>query len=79
MTFSTSTAGYVGTLTAGGTNFGNVTQVRFTWSGATSGAATWNRGDAMQWGALYSELVPHYNAVWESYNKAQEAAKQAKK
>ena len=40
---------------------------------------TWNRDDAMKWGALYSELVPHYGAVWESYNKAQEAAKAAKK
>ena len=40
---------------------------------------TWNRSDAMQWGALYNELVPHYGAVWESYNKAQEAAKQPAK
>ena len=40
---------------------------------------TWNRPDAAQWGALYSELVPHYRAVAESYKKAQEAAKQPKK
>ena len=39
---------------------------------------TWNRSDAMQWGALYSELVPHYGAVWESYNTAQQAAKKPK-
>lgn len=32
---------------------------------------TWNRADAAQWGALYSELVPHYRAVAESYQKAQ--------
>jgi nicotinamidase-related amidase len=37
---------------------------------------TWNRPDAAQWGALYAELVPHYRAVAESYNKAQEVAKE---
>ena len=36
---------------------------------------TWNRKDAASWGALYSELVPHYRAVAESYQRAQEAAK----
>ena len=35
---------------------------------------TWNRADAAQWGALYNELVPHYRAVAESYQKAQAAA-----
>jgi nicotinamidase-related amidase len=35
---------------------------------------TWNRPDAAQWGALYSELVPNYRAVAESYQKAQAAA-----
>lgn len=40
---------------------------------------TWNRPDAAHWGALYSELVPHYRAVTESYKKAQEVAKEAKK
>ena len=40
---------------------------------------TWNRPDAAQWGALYNELVPHYRAVSESYQKAQEVAKQPKK
>lgn len=39
---------------------------------------TWARPDAAQWGALYSELVPHYRAVAESYQRAQEAARQAK-
>src|SRR5262245_56456729 len=39
---------------------------------------TWNRPDAAKWGALYSELVPHYRAVSESYRKAQEAAKGAR-
>ena len=38
---------------------------------------TWNRPDAAAWGALYSELVPHYRAVSESYRKAQDVAKQA--
>ena len=40
---------------------------------------TWNRPDAAQWGAIYSELAPNYRAVAESYNKAQDVAKQAKK
>ena len=37
---------------------------------------TWARPDAAAWGALYSELVPNYRAVAESYQKAQEVAKQ---
>lgn len=36
---------------------------------------TWNRKDAAAWGALYSELVPNYRAVAESYQRAQDAAK----
>ena len=36
---------------------------------------TWARPDAAQWGALYDELVPHYRAVGESYQRAQEAAR----
>ncbi len=36
---------------------------------------TWNRPDAAQWGAIYNHLVPNYRAVYESYLKAQEAAK----
>ena len=36
---------------------------------------TWNRPDAAQWGAIYNHLVPHYRAVYESYQRAQEAAK----
>ena len=39
---------------------------------------TWARPDAAAWGALYSELVPHYRAVAESYQKAQEVVRQAK-
>ena len=35
---------------------------------------TWNRPDAAAWGALYSELVPHYRAVTESYRRAQHVA-----
>jgi nicotinamidase-related amidase len=34
---------------------------------------TWNRPDAAQYAALYGEFAPHYRAVIESYNKAQEA------
>jgi len=40
---------------------------------------TWNRPDAVQWGAFYNELVPNYQAVSESYEKAQDAARQTKK
>ena len=36
---------------------------------------TWARPDAAQWGALYNELVPHYKAVSESYQKAQDVAR----
>ena len=39
---------------------------------------TWNRPDAAEWGALYSELVPEYRSAVESYNRAQEAAKHGK-
>jgi nicotinamidase-related amidase len=39
---------------------------------------TWARPDAAAWGALYSELVPNYHAVAESYSRAQEAAMQKK-
>jgi nicotinamidase-related amidase len=39
---------------------------------------TWARPDAAEWGALYSELVPNYRAVAESYQKAQEVAMQPK-
>jgi nicotinamidase-related amidase len=36
---------------------------------------SWNRPDAAQWGALYSELVPNYRAAAESYLRAQDVAK----
>jgi len=35
---------------------------------------TWNRPDAAAWGAFYSELVPNYRAVVESFNRAQQVA-----
>ena len=35
---------------------------------------TWNRPDAADYGALYAETNPHYRAVMESYDKAQEVA-----
>jgi nicotinamidase-related amidase len=37
---------------------------------------TWNRPEAAQIGALYAHVSPNYAAVVESYNKAQEVAKQ---
>gem|GEM_PF-1959922 len=42
---TTSSAPYDATLTATGTNFTNVNQITFAWSGVVSGSATWNRGD----------------------------------
>ncbi len=36
---------------------------------------TWARPDAARWGALYSELVPHYRAAAESHQNAQSAAR----
>jgi nicotinamidase-related amidase len=39
---------------------------------------TWNRPDALQYGALYAEFAPHYRAVIESYDKAQEVARQSR-
>jgi nicotinamidase-related amidase len=39
---------------------------------------TWARPDAAVWGGLYNELVPHYRAVSESYEKAQAAARAKK-
>jgi len=45
-TITTSTAPYDATLSAGGTNFNNVDQVMFSWSGPDSGSATWNKGDS---------------------------------
>jgi nicotinamidase-related amidase len=40
---------------------------------------TWNRSDAAKWGAIYGQLVPHYKAVAESYNRAQQAAQSSNK
>jgi nicotinamidase-related amidase len=36
---------------------------------------TWNRPDAARYAELYGEFAPHYRAVIESYEKAQEAAR----
>jgi len=46
----TSTAPYQATLSASGSNFNNVNRVSFSWSGAASGSATWNKGDS-NWNA----------------------------
>jgi nicotinamidase-related amidase len=35
---------------------------------------TWNRPDAEQWSKIYQLAVPHYRALVESYERAQEAA-----
>jgi hypothetical protein len=40
---------------------------------------TWNRPDAAEFGALYGAYAPNYQAVVESYQKAQEALKREKK
>ncbi len=43
-TISTNAAPYDANLSAAGANFLNVNRVTFTWSGADSGSATWDRG-----------------------------------
>jgi nicotinamidase-related amidase len=40
---------------------------------------TWARPDAAKWGALYNELVPNYRAVSESFQRAQDVAKELRK
>jgi nicotinamidase-related amidase len=35
---------------------------------------TWNRPDTAQWSRLYQQLVPHYRALAESHERAQEGA-----
>ena len=40
---------------------------------------TWNRPDAAQLADLYCMVSPNYRAVMESYDKAQEIARQQKK
>ncbi len=40
---------------------------------------TWNRPDAAAYGELYSAYAPNYQAVVESYQKAQEVAGKSKK
>ncbi len=40
---------------------------------------TWNRPEAAEIGKLYAHVSPNYNAVVESYSKAQDVARQAKK
>jgi nicotinamidase-related amidase len=40
---------------------------------------TWNRPDAAEFGALYAAYAPNYQAVMESYQKAQEILKGEKK
>ena len=39
---------------------------------------TWNRPEASELGKLYSLVAPNYAAVVESYQKAQDVAKQAR-
>ncbi|MCY1367268.1 putative hydrolase YcaC [compost metagenome] len=36
---------------------------------------TWNRPDAAEWAAAYSQVFPHYQLLIESYMKAQQVAK----
>ena len=52
-TISTDTAPYDALLSLTGTNFNNVDQVTFTWSGAASGSDTWDKGSS-DWNAKVS-------------------------
>ena len=40
---------------------------------------TWNRPDAAEFAAIYAEFNPHYRAVIESHQKAQDVARKSKK
>ena len=40
---------------------------------------TWKRKDAMEFAKIYSEVAPNFKAVIESYQKAQDVAKQTRK
>lgn len=40
---------------------------------------TWNRPDAMQYAELYAMYAPNYQAVMESYSRAQDVASQSKR
>jgi hypothetical protein len=39
---------------------------------------TWNRPDAAAWAEIYGAVSPNYQAAIESYQKAQEAARESK-
>ncbi|PTT44196.1 amidohydrolase, partial [Stenotrophomonas sp. HMWF022] len=36
---------------------------------------TWNREDAQQWAAIYTQIFPNYQLLIESYQKAQDVQK----
>lgn len=40
---------------------------------------TWNRPDALEWAAIYSSAMPHYQLLIESYQKSQQVAKDGEK
>jgi hypothetical protein len=63
------------------------TLARFTQAGVVPTSAnavlsemhrTWNRPEAAELAKLYALATPHYAAVIESYQKAQEVARQSK-
>ncbi|MNW20500.1 hypothetical protein D3C71_2209120 [compost metagenome] len=35
---------------------------------------SWNRPDAQEWAGVYTQTMPHYQLLIESYLKAQEVA-----
>jgi nicotinamidase-related amidase len=39
---------------------------------------SWNRPDAGEWGKIYLQMLPHYKAVAESYQRAQKPVTQTK-
>ena len=53
--FSTSTAPFQPSISASGSNFSNVNQITFNWSGSINGSATWLKGDS-NWNAKVSFL-----------------------
>jgi hypothetical protein len=39
---------------------------------------TWNRADAMEYGAIMTSLMPEYQLLMESYDKAQKVEREGR-
>jgi PKD repeat protein len=62
-TITTSKSTYQATLSASGSNFYNVNQITFSWSGPDSGSMTWNKGDS-NWNAAVTINSDSFMTLW---------------